>query len=183
LIIANREENLEEDVLWLERFVPTWVSDVRTQADALDLVEHLADITHVSTEASDWVSALKLLCVPKERTRKIKFAYLIWQEPFMAVGSETFVHHMLEAAGFENVVPFVRYPEVSLNQLEEWGPEVLMLSSEPFPFSALHQDALRAQLPGDINVVLVNGELCSWYGPRMLSGIPYLQGLYQILAG
>ncbi len=183
LIIANREENLEEDVLWLDRFVPTWVSDVRTQTDAVDLVERVADIAHVSAGAADLVAALKLLCAPKDRPRKIKFAYLIWQEPFMAVGSETFVHHMLEASGFENVVPFARYPEVTLSQLEEWAPEVLMLSSEPFPFSFAHQAALEAQLPGHINVVLVDGELCSWYGPRMLSGIPYLQGLYQTLAG
>jgi hypothetical protein len=182
LIIANREENLEEDVLWLERFVPTWVSDVRTLCDALELVERIAEITDASHRGAELPAALKPLCALQERSRKIKVAYLIWQEPFMAVGSETFVHHMLEAAGFDNAVPFARYPQVSLPQLEDWGAEVIMLSSEPFPFSAAHAAVLRERLPAHQKVVLVDGELCSWYGPRMLKGIPYLQRLYQALA-
>lgn len=183
LVIANKEENLEEDVLWLESFVPTWVSNVRTLHDAIDLIDKVGQITNAFQAAADLKADLQPILMQLESARRIKAAYLIWQEPYMAVGPETFVHHMLGAAGFDNVVPIARYPQITLEQLQDWNPDVVLLSSEPFPFSASHAAALQGVLPLQTKVILVDGELCSWYGPRMLLGIPYLQALCQKLAG
>ena len=95
----------------------------------------------------------------------------------MTIGGDTFIHHMLEKAGFQNCfAEKTRYPEVSPGQIKELRPDYLLLSSEPFPFAQRHADELQVQLP-DTKVVLVDGEMFSWYGSRLLQAPGYFAGL------
>ena len=91
----------------------------------------------------------------------------------MTVGGDTFIHSMMQVAGFENVFSNLkRYPEITIDQLTSANCELLFLSSEPFPFKQKHIEELRTFLP-DTKIILVDGEMFSWYGSRLLYAPEY----------
>ena len=94
----------------------------------------------------------------------------------MAAGRQTFINYMLEYLGFENVVRDARYPEVDLN--EDWyeNVDVILLSSEPYPFKTKHIEELAPKFP-NTQILLVDGEMFSWYGSRLLAAGTYFNGL------
>ena len=169
LIIANKEENTKEQIEQLANRFPVWVSDVNNLSSALSLIRELGTITGRHEKAADIaeqiVKEFAGLPVPEQ---PLSTAYLIWQNPFMTVGGDTFIHAMLEAAGFANVFKtHTRYPEITLNDLREKDCRLLLLSSEPYPFGPAHQAALAKELP-QMQVELVDGTCFSWYGSRLL---------------
>ena len=111
-------------------------------------------------------------------------AYLIWREPYMTVGHDTFIHAMLQEAGLQNVFAnHSRYPMITTDDLRHARPDCLLLSSEPFPFADKHITELRRQ-GIDCPAYLVDGELFSWYGSRLLYSPAYFAMLNeQIRAG
>ncbi len=168
LVIANKEENLKEQVLAIEAFCPVWTSDIQNLEDAYVMMECLGKITGRENRARILIDEIKkgFQSLVWQQTKKA--AYLIWQKPYMVAGGDTFIHHMMLQAGFENVfAERVRYPAVMIEELKSAGCELLLLSSEPFPFRQKHADELSLQLPGTATL-LVDGEIFSWYGSRML---------------
>ena len=174
LIIGNKEENVREQIEWLEKRFPVWMSDVRDLNDACNMIEQVGALTGKPDEAaglSEHIrTAFEALPVPEQRR---PCAYFIWRKPYMVAGSDTFIHHMLERAGFENVFGRLsRYPEVTLEQVAEARPDVLLLSSEPYPFAEKHFSAFQEYLP-NIPLRIVDGEMFSWYGSRLLFAPAY----------
>lgn len=171
LIIANKEENVREQVLALAEKYPVWISDVNMLEDALDMIRKIGLITdkgsvadNLSKEIEDRFNAL-----PVSQPRDA--AYLIWKDPYMTVGGDTFINDMMNKAGFRNIFSsLTRYPEIKLEQLR--GCPLLLLSSEPYPFKEKHLEAMQAELP-DTKIVLVDGEMFSWYGSRLLLSPSY----------
>jgi ABC-type Fe3+-hydroxamate transport system substrate-binding protein len=101
------------------------------------------------------------------KKHKKRVAYLIWKNPYMVAGGDTFIHSMLEACGWENAFGhLLRYPEVGISDLEAENIELLLLSSEPYPFKLNDIQSLHKIL-NQTNVRLVDGEIFSWYGSRM----------------
>ena len=95
----------------------------------------------------------------------------------MSVGGDTFIHSMMDMAGFENLLADEnRYPTISLDQLQTLQPNYLLLSSEPFPFREKHLEFFQKSLP-HTEVKLVDGEIFSWYGSRMRKAAGYFSGL------
>lgn len=95
----------------------------------------------------------------------------------MTVGGDTFIHSMLEAAGFENIFKDGRrYPEITIAELTDLNCELLLLPSEPFPFKQKHVDELQQELPGT-KILPVDGEMFSWYGSRLLHAPHYFKEL------
>jgi ABC-type Fe3+-hydroxamate transport system substrate-binding protein len=182
LIIANKEENVKEQVEELAVRYPVWISDVNNLEDACEMITQVGAMTGKERNA--------LLLITKIRAKfshlatqspKIKAAYIIWQNPYMTVGGDTFIHSMIEAAGFENVfADKQRYPEVTPDDLRVANCELLLLSSEPFPFKPIHREELQALLP-NIKILLVDGEMFSWYGSRMAEAPAYFSRLRQNL--
>jgi ABC-type Fe3+-hydroxamate transport system substrate-binding protein len=178
LIIANKEENVKEQVEELAARYPVWISDVNNLEDACEMITQVGAMTGKERNA--------LLLITKIRAKfsqltthspKTKVAYLIWQNPYMTVGGDTFIHSMIEAAGFENIFAGKqRYPEVTLDDLRVANCELLLLSSEPFPFKPKHREELQALLP-NIKILLVDGEMFSWYGSRMAEAPAYFNKL------
>ncbi|MDQ3682211.1 MAG: helical backbone metal receptor, partial [Bacteroidota bacterium] len=112
-------------------------------------------------------------------TSKLKTCYLIWREPYMTVGDYTFINDMLEHAGFQNIfADKIRYPEITIRQLLLSKCQLLLLSSEPYPFKQKHITELQIKLPG-IKIILADGEIFSWYGSRLLQAPAYFQKLHQ----
>jgi ABC-type Fe3+-hydroxamate transport system substrate-binding protein len=182
LLIAEKEENTREMVAALERNYPVYVANVTSVASALKLIRNLGDLTGRTEQAAALADAAEAKFRSVSSAIARSMAYLIWQKPFMAVGANTYLDDLLMRFGFTNVFAGAteRYPEISLAELQRLRPEVVFLSSEPFPFGQRHQATLQAELP-DSRVVLVDGEI-SWYGSRMEWAVPYLGQVVATLA-
>lgn len=180
LIIANKEENNREDVERLESQFPVWVSDVNDLDSALEMIRKVAEITDAdSTELIDEIESN--FSELKPTSPALNTVYLIWKNPYMAAGTDTFINDMLERCGFENVAGSTRYPELTEEKLVEIKPELVLLSSEPFPFGETHIRDLQELLP-NAKIMLVDGELISWYGSRMRLAPAYFSELLVSIA-
>ncbi len=177
LIIANKEENVKEQVEALAAEFPVWVSDVNDLPSALSMIRDIGMITGREREAG-LISAgieeqfAKLAAAPPR-----KAAYIIWNKPYMVAGGDTFINDMLFRAGFVNVFASQnRYPVVSEEGLLDSGADVFLFSSEPYPFRAHHLETFQR---AGRTCLLVDGELFSWYGSRLLHAPAYFSILQQ----
>lgn len=181
LILANKEENVKDQVEALAMEFPVYVSDITSIEDAFEMMLQVGELTGTSQKAVEMVHSLKTgLSLPEQRNI-LNVLYLIWQNPYMAAAGDTFISKMLQKAGFHNLLEQrQRYPQLTVYEIKELHPDVLMLSSEPFPFRQKHADELK-QLTGINTVILVDGELFSWYGSRMLKSPSYFSKLRESL--
>ncbi len=177
LIIANKEENEQSQVLELMKHYPVWISDIHDLHSALSMINKVGEITGRQTEASAISNEIfKRFGYIKPTGKQTRVAYLIWRKPYMAAGQGTFINSMLNLCGFKNVLAASRYPELSVTELIAANPEVILLSSEPYPFAQKHIDEFRKMLP-NTQILLVDGELFSWYGSRLLHSPAYFNKL------
>lgn len=184
LVIANKEENVQGQVEELAQHVPVWISDVNTLDDALQMIAEVGALVGRPEPAAKLVQQLQegFSRLIESPGTKPKTCYLIWKAPYMTVGGDTFIHDMLQRAGFTNLFASAsRYPEVTIQSLQDMGCEVLLLSSEPYPFKEKHRQELQAVLPGT-KIALVDGEAFSWYGSRLLHSPAYLEQLRRQIA-
>jgi ABC-type Fe3+-hydroxamate transport system substrate-binding protein len=176
LVIANKEENVKGQIKALQQFTEIYVSDVSNIIDAKNMISHVGELVNKKPEAQLLVAEIenKFSQLEKIDHNKIPAAYLIWNKPFMTVGGNTFINDMMNVCGLRNVFANeMRYPETSIEQLQSLNCEVLLLASEPFPFKQKHIDELERYLP-NTNILLVDGEMFSWYGSRLLYAPDYL---------
>ncbi len=176
LIIANKEENTQEDIKALREIAPVWISDVVTYEDALDMIRQVGMLTAKEEEANRLVSeidaAFNALDVPTGKPGK-EVLYCIWNDPLMAVGKDTFIDEMLKKCGYSNCIYQSRYPIVEPPSID---PDYVFLSSEPFHFNQSHEEQIRKLFP-KASVIRVDGEAFSWYGSRMLKSPIYFERL------
>jgi ABC-type Fe3+-hydroxamate transport system substrate-binding protein len=185
LIIANKEENVKDQIDELAKYYPVYISDVNTLEDTYEMIEHIGSMTGTLVKATELIKEIKsgFDTLKLNLYHTYKTAYLIWRDPYMTVGRDTFIHSIMELAGFKNVFAgSLRYPEVTVNDLKTAGCELLLLSSEPFPFRQKHIDELQPQLPG-VRIELVKGEMFSWYGVRPRYAPGYLFRLNREIGG
>lgn len=183
LIIANKEENDRERVEKLQQQYKVYVSEVKTFADAMEMIIEVGRLTQRIKQSRLLVAEIEnsVAQLSKKITERKKAIYLIWQNPYMTVGGDTFIHSMMDLAGFDNLfTKQTRYPEVKIKTLQELKPEVILLSSEPYPFKDKHIAELKKLSPAS-KIMLVDGELFSWYGSRMLLLAEYFIKLQQQL--
>ena len=182
LVIANREENVREDVEAIAAFAPVWLTDIATVDDALEAIREIGAVTHRAPEADALAGALAESFRQLEEGEPVRVLYLIWRDPWMAVGRDTFIADVLRRAGFVSVTESeTRYPALTDDQIRALAPEAVLLSSEPYPFGAQHIGEIQALMP-EAQVLLVDGEAFSWYGPRLRLTPGAVQDLRQRLA-
>jgi ABC-type Fe3+-hydroxamate transport system substrate-binding protein len=178
LIIANKEENTQEQIEQLAAEFPVWISDIQNIPQALQMIQVVGQLTGTDAKAGELVENIvagfnKLA----KATAPKRVAYFIWRDPWMSVGRDTFISNMITTMGWTNVLAGeTRYPEVSAEDLRDLNPELVLLSSEPFPFKEKHIAEVKAVLP-NAEVLLVDGEMFSWYGSRLVKAVDYLQSL------
>jgi ABC-type Fe3+-hydroxamate transport system substrate-binding protein len=181
LIIANKEENERSQVEELMSICPVWISDIHNLDEALHMIRSVGAITDHETAAKtlgdDIASRFSKLILP---ALNLRVAYFIWRKPYMAAGSGTFIDSMLQKCGLINAFEMGRYPEISVDELMKVKPDVIFLSSEPYPFRQKHIDEFKEILP-QARVVLVDGEMFSWYGSRLLYAPAYFKELMHTL--
>lgn len=178
LILANKEENVREQIEALSAIAPVWVSDIQTLEDALRMIEEVGRITGkkaAGLEISGNIESGFRNLKPDSKPKRV--AYAIWREPWMWAGGDTFIDAMLRRCGWENVLAgSARYPEASLEKIAACAPNLILLSSEPYPFGEKHLEEAMAAVP-DARGQLVDGELFSWYGSRLLQSPAYFEKL------
>jgi len=177
LIIGNKEENSKEDIEALEKEYSVWMSDIYTFEDALEMIFEVSGFTNSEEKGIEILRAIsKAKDAFNEPIDLKKAVYFIWNDPYMVVGKNTFIDDMLYHAGYVNVVMENRYLELSIENLKALDPEVVLLSSEPFPFKKKHVDALKKHLP-EAEIKIVDGEMFSWYGSKLTKAFPYFASL------
>ncbi|NCX95138.1 MAG: cobalamin-binding protein [Chitinophagia bacterium] len=176
LIIANKEENDEKNVNALRSLAPVWVSDIQNLPQALQMIAQIGNITGTATEAQQLLHAIAQAFGDLTRSAPlIPAAYLIWRNPWMAAGGDTFIHNMLAFAGYSNVLAHTaRYPSITLEALAALAPQAVLLSSEPYPFAVAHIAEIKQAMP-NAKVHLIDGEMMSWYGSRLLLAADYIR--------
>ena len=182
LIIANKEENVQSQVELLAKDFPVWVTDVNDLSGALDMIQDLGHLVKKEQAALNLIEDIHTQFEQlKQLENLLRVCYLIWKDPFMTVGKDTFIHDMLQTAGYKNAFDNCnRYPEVSITEIASAKPDVIFLSSEPYPFSNKHIQELN-QYFQNIPIVLVDGEKFSWYGSHLLQSPAYFNALLQII--
>lgn len=177
IVIGNIEENVKADLEKIAEFTPVYVSDIKNLADIeillCDLASYIPEL-----QIQGFMDNLKDLDIPNIGQGK-SVVYLIWMNPWMTVGGDTYIHHILECAGFINVFKETkRYPTINDETLIRHKPEYIFLSSEPFPFKNNHLTYFNKMLP-ESKTYLVDGEIFSWYGKKTLDIPQYLKSLFK----
>ena len=183
IVLLNEEENRREDAEALESSgIRCHVSFPRNAADTAPMVRSIARALDASAAgeriARDIELRLARVTAAARSREPVRFAYLIWRNPWMAANADTFVSAMLADAGGINVFAQTpeRYPTITPEALGAANPDVVLLSTEPFPFKGSHADELAA-LTGlsRERFRIVDGELLSWHGSRTPAGIDYAE--------
>ncbi|MFK7807639.1 MAG: ABC transporter substrate-binding protein [Saprospiraceae bacterium] len=178
LIIGNKEENQRDQIEPLMEQYPVWMSDISNLEDALEMISSIGQITNKEGTTQDMIEEIEEDFADHSMHQQIKkTAYFIWRQPYMVAAGGTFIDDMMQRAGFENVFGNVeRYPEVTADDITKANPELIFLSSEPYPFKEKHIAELKEICP-QATISLVDGELFSWYGSRLLLSASYFAKL------
>lgn len=181
IILCNKEENTEEIIKSLEDIAPIHVSDIYNLEDCFELIKMYAAIFDVEDNALDLISNIQIeqeaYKLQFQNTDNLKVAYFIWKDPWMVAASDNFIDVMIKEAGFINAFESEkRYPEIDLNNSNLAEADLIFLSSEPFPFKEEHVLELQSQFP-EKTIKIVDGEMFSWYGSRLLKSYSYFKRL------
>jgi ABC-type Fe3+-hydroxamate transport system substrate-binding protein len=181
LIIGNKEENTQEDIELLSKEFPVWMSNIVTVADAMKMIRAVGDLTQTETKAEHIADHIQQDFAAIKKIPALRTLYLIWRKPWMAAGAGTFIHEMLGLTGLTNCLSNQhRYPELTSEDIAKLNAEVILLSSEPYPFQKKHIHELKLLCP-NAKILLVDGEIFSWYGSRLLKVLPYITHLKKLL--
>lgn len=177
LIIGNKEENYLEGIDQLKSKYPVWMSDVVTIDDSLAMVHQVGELTDTAQQAFDISAQIRSSFSGIEKLSSLRTLYLIWRSPWMGAATGTFIHELMMFSGFRNCISnHSRYPELSQEDIVELNPELILLSSEPYPFQQKHLEEMRTLCP-KAKIMLVDGEMFSWYGSRLQKFPAYLKSL------
>ncbi|MFK7050623.1 ABC transporter substrate-binding protein [Flavobacterium columnare] len=186
IIICNKEENTQEIVQELNSICPVWVTEIYTVEDNNKMIEDFGKLFNVRTESQKWIDKINFakndfLHFIKDYEKQT-VAYFIWGKPYMVAGRDTFINHLLQLNKLENIYANndkypQRYPEVIVQKMRIQGdPDLIFLSSEPYPFKDEHAFEL-GRYSHHAKTVFVDGEMFSWYGSRLVKAFDYFKKL------
>lgn len=178
LIIANKEENEKQQMLELAKDYPVWITDVSNLGDSLKMIEDVGVLTHSNQPAQTLIEGIQSAfnsLIPIKKP--LNCCYVIWKNPYMVAAAATFINDMLQRCGLQNMFAGInRYPEINIENLKEQHCDLLILSTEPYPFTQVHVNELQEQLP-ETKIIIADGEMFSWYGSRLLLAPAYFKKL------
>jgi ABC-type Fe3+-hydroxamate transport system substrate-binding protein len=177
LVIGNKEENYPEGITFLRERYAVWMSDIASLEDALAMIDAVSQLTGEQADGASLVREIQSKFDALKKLPGLRVLYLMWFNPWMGAAAGTFIDAMMREAGLINVLSHrQRYPSLTEAEIRELNPEVVFLSSEPFPFAEKHEAQLYELLPA-AKVRFVDGEFFSWYGSRLRLAPGYFEGL------
>lgn len=177
LIIGNKEENTFEDIVALREVAPVWMSDINTIDDAIEMIKSLGEICGEKDKSTILIEQIQgnfndlTKFVKKQFQTPLSALYFIWKNPDYVAGKNTYIDSMLSSCGFVNATSIDRYPEIIDLDLD---PDVIFLSTEPFPFKDSDIADYEKRYP-KAKVLIVDGEMFSWYGSRLEQSPTYFK--------
>jgi len=176
LIIGNKEENRKEDIDDLSKEFPLWLSDIATLEDSYDMMLKLGSICDCKIPSEQIVAEIKSnwATIPYSEIKEV--LYFIWRKPYMLAGNDTFINSILQKIGFKNLIDQARYPDMDEVALKKLEPELVLLSSEPYPFKEKHIKEFEKLFP-KAEIKIVDGEMFSWFGSRQVLCPDYIKDL------
>jgi ABC-type Fe3+-hydroxamate transport system substrate-binding protein len=170
LVVANAEENREEDVLHLRaNGIPVWVTDAaHTVPAGLTSVRRLL-IDVLGASEPRWLRDAERLWASTEQVRAVVIIP-VWRKPWVVIGRDTFAGDVLRRLGIANAYADDpdRYPRPTLDDLRAQfatgAADLLVLPDEPYLFGA--EDGPEA-FPG-VRTALVSGRHLTWCGPSLV---------------
>lgn len=173
-ILTNKEENRKEDIEVLEKYAEVRVTEIDTVQDAILEISALGSKLGTPEKANSLVQKITSILDNRPEKAPLSVAYFIWKDPWMSIGNDTYIHDVLQTYQLTNVYGNkTRYPKTSLDELAARNPDLILLSSEPYPFKEKHIEDIRKACPTS-KIELVNGEWFSWYGSRMTEAFDWL---------
>ncbi len=178
LILASKEENLKEPIEILMKEFRVYLTDIKKFDESQSFLLELGQLLGKNQIANEILHKInRALHAPKNLVLK-PVTYLIWKDPYLTVGGDTFINSILKKLGFESsYTNYDRYPEISLKELSE--SQTVFLSSEPYPFKEAHKQELLEQFP-HLEIHLVDGEAFSWYGSHLKEFTSYYEKIRKI---
>jgi iron complex transport system substrate-binding protein len=183
IIIANKEENTKEIVEELSKICSVWVTNIITLEDNLQMIQDFGQLFNKRTEAQKWTDKINFAYEDFQNFANdkptLKVAYFIWANPYMVAGNNTFINEMLKLNKFENIYANTeeRYSEIIIQKMRIQGdPDLVLLSSEPFPFKDEHAFEL-GRFTHHAKTIFVDGEMFSWNGTRIIKAFDYFKKL------
>lgn len=179
-ILCNKEENTKEIVEKCEKIAHTHVSEVVTIKDSITLIEFYGALFSREVESSGLIQEIKYKLNNFNSYIKnkpvLKVAYFIWKKPWMVAANNTYINHLLELNRFENIYKHKeRYPTIEIEKIRLDGdPDILLLSSEPYPFKEKHALELE-NCTHNGKAIIVDGEFFSWHGSRLIKAFDYFE--------
>ena len=188
VVFANREENRRADVTKIEEFVPLHVSEPADVDDVVHLIEDLGSMLEANIEADKWngriSKAKETLNELRSNAKPVRYVYLIWWNPAMVVGGNTYISHLLAEGPFLNACEEMdRYPVMKLEDLAALGADIIFGSTEPYDFNDNALNMVRNELGSKIQVAGIDGRICGWHGTRTAHALEYLRKLNEIGMG
>jgi len=163
LVVVNDEENRLVDVTALTAagvrvhdMSPRTVDAVPAAVDAL-AVAIGARLPHLSIGPP--------FAVGRERRR----AFVpVWRRPWMTMNSDTYGASVLAHIGVDCLFADHpdRYPTVTIDAVVASAPDLVVLPTEPYAFTARHAHELRAAVPSARDIEIVDGRDLFWWGIR-----------------
>ena len=181
LIIANKEENVKEQVEVLAKEFAVWVTNVNNLEEAFTMINDIGELTNKKKAAKKLIENVKneFLNIPHVPI-PIRSCYIIWRNPYMTIGGDTFINEMMKYCGLQNIFSDQhRYPIINFEEIKNRNCELILLSSEPYPFKENNLKEVQESFPG-IKIILADGEMFSWYGSRLLLVPGYFRKLRQL---
>lgn len=174
LIIANKEENDRVQIEQLQKEFKIWLTDIKNLDDNRTFLKNLGEILGKNKIAEKLIEQTEN-CFSDLQPLNLKTAYLIWKEPYMTVGNDTFINAVMKKCGLINIFANQnRYPAITIDDLKP--AEIILLSTEPFPFKEKHIEEIRSFYP-EKKVLLADGEAFSWYGTHLSRRKNYFEKL------
>jgi iron complex transport system substrate-binding protein len=172
-ILCNQEENPREPVLELAREIPTLVTFPKGPKDVPGMLRDIGRFLECETETE--ASAIeKLLNAPKSHAPR-RFLYLIWQNPYMIAGPDTYISRTLDSIGWINAYEGAeRYPALDTEAMAACRADIVLMSSEPYPFRRRDAEKLKAQWPMAPRLARIDGQMLSWFGTRTREALAQL---------
>ena len=128
LVLAS-DKTGEENIRKLENFgVPVIVLHPTNIEGALRNIELVGEITGVKESASKLVMDLKeRIGAIRHLKEKPKVLYVVWHDPLMSAGKETFADDLIKRAGGINIADFTGYKVISLEVVVSENPDVIIV--------------------------------------------------------
>ena len=163
-ILANQEENPKELVIELQKEFPLLLTFPKSPFDVPGMLIDIGRFLSLSfvEQATDLENLLSRVSGPMPAKT---FLYFIWREPYMIVGRDTYISRFLEAFGFKNAYQGdQRYPALTEAEIGLLKPQMVLFSTEPYPFRKRDAERLRDAWPECPEILKIDGRLMSWYG-------------------